>query len=309
MACPLLNFGRAGNPAGNPAGIPGGIPAAIASLALLAACGSGKGEADGDGVGIGDGDGEIADARFLSDVFTWTCQENDGGATFQGVFGQVISLEYAPGAIDAHTLPDPGACAAGVDMFPRSAGDGALDLPGVSGDPGWVGGGEDGVLQKAGRGFYRDDVFPGVRSCLNITEVLGAGTELIEAGALTGAITPEPVEVPVVEYAGLSTDGGLEVIRFGDEITVSWGDHAWDEVWVQIAREREGVAWESATCNGTGATEIELGDAAWGLLDPDLEVEQNSLYVGFQRSDRVTAEDGSSVQTVTRAVAVALVQD
>jgi len=90
---------------------------------------------------------------------------------------------------------------------------------------------------------------------------------------------------------------------------VSWGDHGWDEVWVQIAREREGVAWESATCNGSGATELSLKDEAWGLLDPELDVEQNSLYVGFQRSDTFIADDGSAVQTVTRAVAVALVQD
>lgn len=291
-------------------GRPGAWWASLALVAALVGCASGKGSGEDDVGDGGDGADVPADARFLTDVFTWACQEADSGVLYQGVFGQTVSLEYAPGAIKSLDLPSPGSCSADLDMFPRSAGDGALDVPELSSSPRWETDEEAGVMDRLGRGFYRDDVFPGVRSCVDIEDVLGSGARLVDAGVLSGATAPAPLTVPTVQYEGLAGGGGAgSVIAFGDEITATWDDEGWDETWLQISREKEGVAFESATCNATGSTEFTIDEGAWGLLTESLEVQQNSLYVGHQRTERSTADDGTDILTITRAIAVAVVAD
>ncbi|MEC8422988.1 MAG: hypothetical protein VX000_04375, partial [Myxococcota bacterium] len=66
---------------------------------------------------------------------------------------------------------------------------------------------------------------------------------------------------------------------------------------------------ESVTCDATGGDDFAMDDAVWALMDENIQVEQNQLYVAFQRTDSATTADGLVVETVTRAMAVAIVQD
>lgn len=288
-------------------------PRLLASWAALSlglgaiGCGSGKGELDGDG----DGGAVITDARMISNVFTWGCQEGDSGPTYQGVYGQTMSLEYAPGSLRSLALPAPGECTFGLDMFPTDAGPAGAALPGVSGGPRWVTDSDEGVMNLTGAGFYFDDVFPNSRTCLQVEGVIGSGAELQDAGPLTGGTSPPASAAPDVEFIGLriDSDTGAQVLDWGADIDLRWDDHAWDNVWVQIRREREGTAWESVTCNATGRSTFAVGEQVWGLLNQDLPVEQNNLYVTFENSAQSEMDDGTTLQSVTRSVAVALVGD
>lgn len=278
----------------------------IAANAILG-CNSGKSEGDGDG---DDGDGgSISDARLITDVFTWDCEDRETGEVYQGAFGQAISLEHAPGSLQT-LRPPAGGCAASTDMFPSNAGDGGIDL-GFVDEPEWETDVDEGVLRYGAPGFYQDEVFPDVRTCQRVTDILSGGTRLVEAGSLSGVTTPDPAAVPIVSFSGLSTDPdtGAETIGWGDAVVASWDSHEWDEVWVQVRREREGEAWESVTCDATGGEDFTMGSEVWGLMDENLQVEQNQLYVAFQRTDSATTADGLLVETVTRAMAVAIVQE
>ncbi len=280
----------------------------LGSAALgLVACGSGKGELDGAGA-----DGVvITDARMISNVYTWGCQEGDLGRLYQGVYGQTMSLEYAPDSLRSLSLPAPGECAFGLDMFPVDAGPSGEEIPGLSGSPRWITASDDGAFTQTGAGFYFDDVFPNSRTCLEVEGVIGSGAELEAAGPLTGGGSPPASAVPDVDFAGLTLDAvtGAQTLDWGAEIDISWADHEWDNVWVQIRREREGTAWESVTCNATGRSALNIGDQVWSLLNEDVPVEQNNLYVTFENSSVEEMSDGTTLQAVTRSVAVALVND
>ena len=137
------------------------------------------------------------------------------------------------------------------------------------------------------------------------------GTRLLNAGVLEGVSTPSPAETPVVSFDGLTVDSGTgaETIVFGDEITASWGEHDWDTVWIQVRRELEGVAFESVTCNVTGLDAFTLDDNVWSQLNGNIDVDENQLYVGFERNREVVTTDGYVVETAIRSMAVAIVRD
>jgi hypothetical protein len=275
---------------------------AVAGLGL--ACNSGKSDGDGDG-----GDGPDADARLITDVFTWDCQDQASGDVYQGAFGQTITLEYAPDALPA-LRPPPGGCSADTNMFPTDAGSGGQDLPYVD-EPEWESEEDEGTLRYVAPGFYRDEVFPDVRTCQRVTDILSGGTRLVAAGDLTGISTPSPATVPIVAFDGLSTDPGTgaALIAWGDEVEASWGEHDWDQAWVQVRRETDGEVWESVTCDAGDADAFTMDAAVWDLMDENLQVQQNQLYVAFQREDTQTTPEGLVVTTLTRAIAVAIVQE
>ena len=284
------------------------VNAIAPALALLTmGCGSGKGELDGAGAD----EVMITDARMISNVYTWGCQEGDLGRLYQGVFGQTMSLEYAPDSLRSLELPKPGECTFGLDMFPSDAGPAGTAIPGLSGSPRWVTDSDAGSLTETGAGFYFDDVFPNSRTCLEVEGVIGGGAALEAAGPLTGGTSPAASAVPDVDFIGLTLDSatGAQTLDWGAELDIRWDGHEWDQVWVQIRREREGVAWESVTCNATGRSELSIGADVWGLLNEDVPVEQNNLYVAFENSSVSEMADGTSLQSVTRAVAVAVVND
>lgn len=258
------------------------------------------------------GGGPDADARLLTDVYSWECIDYEAeDPYYKGVFAQVISLQFAPDALPSMRLPSPGGCTAQLNMFPENAGSLGTAIPDLSGDVRWETDVDDGVFSERSAGFYKDDVFEDNRTCNSINNVLLGGTRLVNAGALDGVGTPNPEDIPSVDFSGLSYNDstGVQTIEWGDAVTASWEAHDWDQVWVQVRREREGVAWESVTCNATGLDSFSLGDDVWGQLDETLDVEQNQLYVGFQRSEEVITADGYKVEATIRAMAVALVQD
>ncbi len=261
------------------------------------------------------------DARLLSDVYAWECVDpastgttatgtQDEDEYYLGVFSQVVTLEHAPNALAAISLPSPGGCTAELDLFPESAGSGGADLDGVDA-PEWTTEVDRGVLKEESTGFWRDNVLDNVHSCGPVEDTLAGGTELVEAGSLTGVTAPEPAEVPFVTFDGMTYHESTDTYSFewGDAVTASWDSHSWEEVWVQIRREREGEAWESVVCNVTGDSSFTLDEAIWDLMDETLEVERNNIYVAFQRSSEVTTSDGLLVKTATRSMAVGVIAD
>lgn len=282
----------------------------LALLAGLALVACNKGEGGEDQLG----GGPEKDARLVTDVYTWDCIEytEDGEELYQGVFGEQVRLQFAPDALPIVPLPSVGGCTAGLNMFPEDAGTGGQDIPDADADGiQWETDESGGVFTNESAGYWRDDVFEDNRTCNNINDVLLGGTRLVNAGALEGVGTPVPEDVPVVSFSGLSVDSGTgaETIQFGDEITASWEDHDWDSVWIQVRRELEGVAWESVTCNATGLDAFTLDSAVWGQLNEGITVDQNQLYVGFEKSELVETADGYKVETSIRSMAVAIVRD
>ena len=78
--------------------------------------------------------GEERDARLISDVYTWLC---DDGTEYQGVFKQQISLAFAPDGLGSWHRPLRG-CQLNKDMFPSGAGAMGADLPDFSSEPRWA---------------------------------------------------------------------------------------------------------------------------------------------------------------------------
>jgi hypothetical protein len=132
---------------------------------------------------------------------------------------------------------------------------------------------------------------------------MAGGITLVDAGPLTGAATPPPNAAPTVRFGDRATS-----IEFGDSVTIEWDAHLWDEVFVQVRREKEGEAWESVTCNATTLDSFDIDEAVWGLMDERIDVDRNNIYVGFQTTGRETV-NGNAVQVLTRAIAVAVVED
>ena len=74
----------------------------------------------------------------------------------------------------------------------------------------------------------------------------------------------------------------------------SWEAHDWDQVWIQVRREREGVAWESVTCNATGLDSTAMLYRLLTQTDQDLRVHHLRMV---NREGRAQAE-----QEATEAV-------
>lgn len=267
------------------------------ALAVLAmGCGRGKTSL---------GSGPAQDGRLISTVFTWECLNPNDGALFQGAYGQEISLEFAPDDVEALELPAAGDCAAGLDLFPADAGPGGVDIPALDDEPRWTTEVASGELEPLGDGYYYDSVLENVHSCEEVSQLLKGGSVLSDAGVLDGLATPEPASMPSVTLDGDFENG----IPWGTDLEAAWDeDHSWDEVWVQVRRERDGEAWESVTCNATGSGSQTIDGAIWSMMTESLSVDKNNLYVGFGRSTTRETDDGLKIEAVTRAIAVAAVQ-
>ena len=253
--------------------------------------------------GGGEGSGTNKDARIIADAFTWQCSA--AGDLYPGVFAHIVTMEYAPDGLRSLELPAAGECTYGLDMFPSNAGENAASLESILGNPSWSSDNYTGALELMSTGFWIDDVLEDTHSCEEVDQRLEGGTSIEQAGALSGASTPEPVEMPLVEY-----DGFESILEWGDEVTASWdGDHEWSQVWVQIRREVDGEAWESVTCNATGSDSFTIDDAIWGLLDNDLNVDRNNVYIAFQNASTVETDSGLKVDVLTRSIDIAVVSD
>jgi len=258
------------------------------------------------GKSVIDGLGPQDDARLISDVYTWGCDAQGDG--YDGVYSQTVTLEYAPDALTELSLPSAGGCSVDLDMFPASAGSGGGELPDISGEPTWATDSDNGTLTLIESGFWKDEIGGDYHGCQSVVEVLSGGTVLGNAGVLEGVKGPEASSMPDVNFYG-EDDDEIDEVAWGDEITVEWDENDWDNVWIQLRREREDIAWESITCNVTGDDSFSITETIWDLLDESLIVDQNNIYVGFETTREAKTDDGLRVETLTRALAVMSVDE
>ena len=250
------------------------------------------------------GQGPEADARLTADVYTWECQ--DGDYLYEGVFGFDVALEYAPDGLQDRALP--GGCVYGLSMFPGDAGVMGEDIPGLDAAPRWESGDLGGTLQREGAGFYYAEAFSNVMSCQPSEDLIDEGVTLTEAGVFTGATTPTPGYIDWVETSFEDEDGNNE-LSFGETIDLEWDAEDWDEVWIQVRKEREGQNYGAVTCNVSGEEGFTVDDDVWGLFQGNVNVEVINLYVGFQNSEVVEMEDGQQIEVVSRGMHVLVVAD
>ena len=273
------------------------------TASLLGCNNTGRAALD-DGLSGAEDGSYLKDARLIADVFIWDCYE--GEKTYPGPFAHHVSLEYAPDALRPLQLPSAGGCTYGLDMFPTTAGAGGVDLVGITGDPEWETASHDGEFRQMGVGFYFDDVLGDDRVCGNGARArLEGGTELVDAGRLSGIVTPQPSDIPDVTLGGFG-----DVVSWGDEIDISVSPHDWEQVWVQLRRENSsGEAMESVTCNITGLDEFRIDEQIWSMLNEDINIERNNLYVAFQRVETVRTNDDDLVDVFTRVIDPATILD
>lgn len=253
------------------------------------------------------GEGPENDARFVADLYTWQC-EAEGAENWEGVFGFNVSLEVAPDALVPRSLPAPGGCSAELSMFGADTNSDLQNIPEVVDEPRWETDNDSGELKNVFEGWYYDEVFENVHNCTTADDLLIGGTQLIGAGSLTGAVTPDPGTIHDVTM--ISTSDYEEMgFQYGEEIDIDWDVEGWDESWIQVRREREGEAWESVTCNVTGLDSFHLGEDVWGMTTENLGSVINNVYVAFQNHHMVEMEDGQKVEVATRAMHVAVLPD
>ncbi len=259
------------------------------------------------------GDGPENDARFITDIYTWQCEE--GGTNFyEGVFAFNVSLEVAPDALVPRALPAAGGCSAELSMFGADANSELANIPAIDDEPRWQTLEEDGEILDSGElelvseGWYYDEVFDNVHNCSTAEDLLSGGTYLDGAGSLTGALTPEPGAINDVTLTSAS-DYEQTGFEFGEEIEIEWDAEGWDEAWIQIRRERNGEAWEYVTCNATGMDSFVLDEGVWSLMTENLGDVFNNVYVAFQNHSMQEMENGQKVEVATRAMHVAVAYD
>mgnify|MGYP006928211186 CR=1 FL=1 len=249
------------------------------------------------------GQGPEPDARLTADVYTWECSDNAENF-YEGVFGFDISLEYAPDGLQERALP--GGCVYGLSMFAEDAGHDGEDLPGLTAEPRWSAGEMGGALGREGPGYYYAEAFSNVMSCQPSDELVEEGVSLVSGAAFTGAVTPAPGFIDWVEVQDEDEDGVLSV---GETVEVEWDAEGWDEVWIQVRKERDGENYGAVTCNVTGEDGFVVDEDVWDLFQGNVNVEVINLYVGFQNRDLVEMDDGQTIEVVTRGMHVLVVAD
>ena len=257
-----------------------------------------------------EGGAEQFDARFISQVFTWPCENYpedtaSGEADIElavGTYGHELALFYAPTSL-IDLLPAEG-CVYGAEMFPIDAGANGSSLEGLQGFPQWSNSLNSGELQGA-FGYWFMDAMTDEHTCDAPGSILQYPATLGNANQFSGYSTETATYVPMVEFSGFT-----DVISWGDNVTASWGANGeWDRVWIEMQRTKDGDVYESIVCNVSGETSFTLDSDFWGMLDPDLPIEYQHLYVGVEKRNMEIAQTGEWIELVTRAVTVAVIQD
>ena len=241
---------------------------------------------------------EGADARLTADLYTWDCTNEE--SDWMGVLGFDIALEFVPDNLNSRALPPVGSCAYAIDMFALDALQSGDDLPGATGVPDWSTDVLSGEFLEVGPGLWYADVFRNVLSCDDSASVITSGVEVQEAGVFSGLTSPTAGEITSIT----SNNSSLAGFPFGELIELDWVASGWDESFVQLRRERNGVAYETVTCNTTGLSAYTINDSAWEMLNPEIIADTNLLYVGFQNRTEDVTEYGQELELVSRALHV-----
>lgn len=253
---------------------------------------------------------EQFDARFISQVFTWPCEdyeEDTAGesvniGTTVGTYGHELAFFYEPNSLE-DLLPASG-CVYGAEMFPSSAGANGSSLEGLQGFPQWSNTVNGGELQGA-FGYWFVDAMTDEHTCDAPGSILQFPATLGNANQFSNVSTETATYVPMVTFTGFQ-----DVIGFGDTVTADWGSNGeWDRVWVEMQRTKDGDVYESVVCNVSGQTSFTLDDDFWGLLDPNLPIEYQHLYVGMEKRKMEMTLTDEWIELVTRVVTVAVIQD
>jgi hypothetical protein len=257
----------------------------VATLFALFGCAPGNGD---------DGTGPRPDARLISNIHTLGCR--DGTYRFLGVESEEISFEVAPDALEPRSLPEPGTCEAGLDLFPMDAGPGGGNPEDVSAEVIWTAAQSSGTLKRRSTGFWASWDAGTQLTCIGATDI--GAVELLDAGDYSGIDTPWPPSDGNVTPTAEASDG----IEFGETFELPFEAPNWDEVWVQLRRVRNVEAWETLTCNVTGDTSFTLGAEHWSEMTESLSVDENQLLVVFESARTDTLDDGQAMETVTRSI-------
>jgi hypothetical protein len=239
-----------------------------------------------------------ADARLTADLYTWDCTNEE--SDWMGVLGFDIALEFVPDNLNSRALPPVGSCAYAIDMFALDALQSGDDLPGATGMPTWSTDAMTGDFMEVGPGLWFSDVFRNVLSCDDSASVITSGVEVQDAGVFSGMTSPTAGEITSIT----SNNSSLAGFPFGELVELDWEASGWDETFVQLRRERNGVAYEVVTCNTSGLSAFTINDSTWEMLNPEIVADTNLLYVGFQNRLEEVTEYGQELELVARALHV-----
>ncbi|MFK7926887.1 MAG: hypothetical protein AB8H79_01770 [Myxococcota bacterium] len=253
------------------------------TLVALAACGGGD-----------------PDARVVGTMFTNTCDW--GGNSWLGIERVRVELEYSPGVLTDRALPaSVQNCSLDTPLFlDESKIEGGLDLPGLTGDPRWAAGPEDGTLSKTREGLYASDIAPTTGSCQKLEDIGGTGVTVTEAGDFDGVTTPAPGTAGLILINDELETGYTGRVARDVSMDLSWSAEGWEQSFVQIRQVGSGVVRQSLTCTTTGMESFKLDPSVWDQLD-DLGSTQVEVFVGFQNIEDQTV-NGEPVESITRMV-------
>jgi len=248
--------------------------------------------------------GQGAESRLIADLQTWGCWDPTSGREYLGAYAMNITLEYAPEGLDDLSLPASGECAGGLSLFPVDAGVDGADLPE---DPWWVTDWDSGPFSWLGPGFYLAEVFGNQHTCQPSDELIDSGVAITRAGEVDGVSTPSSGALD-----GVSTGLGGGGLAWGETPIITWDAAGWQESWIQIRMERDGVAYDTVTCNTTGLERFPVNEAVWDkflYFKEDTPVDVINLYVGFQNNGETEVASGLVVDVITRGVYLEVVQE
>ncbi len=240
------------------------------------------------------------DARFVSQVYTWECQNEEGNGdainVFPGTYGHEVALYYAPGNLDDLLLNE--GCQYGLDILPQTAGEGASSIEGLVGYPTWMSDGADGYLE-GGFGYWFQDVMTNEHTCLDPSLILSTPIQLQNALGLSGVSVEQYSEVPSVDF-----EEGVSSLAFGQETQIVWNETQWPRTWVHLRSTKDGEAVEMLTCPINDGNSFSVDSSVWAYFTEALEVDNVELFVGFEHRDVQRSDDGSIVEVLNRVIAV-----
>ena len=229
-------------------------------------------------------------ARLVADAIMQDCRWTE--EDWLGVESLSITLHHRSEGAPDITVPAPGTCVTGVELFAEEVLARGDDIPGLDGRPRYDSPQASGQLTALTPGLWHSDAFVAPERCGTLEESVGEGVVLVDAGVLTDLGSPA-----APTFSTAAADGArfadVRGVQRGQELTLTWEAEGWDGAFVQIRREHEGELREVITCGAAGGS-FTLDDTAWGLANDALLADDNRIYLGLVREELVETVDGSA---------------